>query len=225
MSPTRIVIVHDDPAFRRWLRKSLDGHAEFRVVGEVSSGAEAIEIVKKLALDVLLLDMKLQDMSGWEVLRGLRLDGQFKTLLVGANIQREDEIRAILSGASGIVRKYAALDTYLKSIRSVFHGQVWVKHNLTADLAAMLRSSRMPFSDPPVQIGLNARELEIIRMVSQGLENREISESLGISTMSVKHYLSRIFTKLSVRNRVELALFALRSGLVTAKSSGRSLTR
>src|SRR5262249_20317084 len=102
-------------------------------------------------------------------------------------------------------------------------GQIWVNHDLTADLAALLRNSRTPVNRLPVQIGLSTRELEIIRMVAQGLENKEISESLSISIVSVKHYLSRIFKKLSLRNRVELALFAIRSGLVTAKSSGQSM--
>jgi DNA-binding NarL/FixJ family response regulator len=220
MLPTRIMIVHDDADFRQCLRKSLDGHPEMLVVGEVSSGAEAIDIVKKLALDVLLLDMKLRDMSGWEVLEQLGQDGQFKTLLVGANSQREDEIRAVLLGASGIVRKDAAIETFVMSIQSVIEGQICVTHNLTADLVAIMRNSGTPVSNPPVETGLTPRELDIVRAVSQGLENREISESLGITIVSVKHYLSRIFSKLSVRNRVELVLFATRSGLVAKNSRG-----
>ena len=217
---TRIVIASDDAVFRDSLRKSLDEHLELHVVGEAFSGAGAVAIVKELALDVLLLDMELRDMSAWEVLRKLGQNGQLKTLLVGAAIQRDDEMRAILLGASGIVRKYAAFETFVKSIRSVFEGQIWVKHNLTTDLVAIMRNSRIPVSNPPVENGLTARELDIIRAVSQGFENKEISESLGISIVSVKHYLSRIFTKVSVRNRVELVLFATRSGLAANPSRG-----
>jgi DNA-binding NarL/FixJ family response regulator len=214
MARTRIVIVDGDAMFRQRLCKLFDGHPEFRIVGEASSGAEAIDIVKSVALDVLLLDLDLGDIRGLNVLRKLGRNVPFKTILIAANIQRETEINAILLGASGMVRKHASSETLFKSIRSVSKGQIWADRSLTAELGAMLRNSYVSIDSPLEQLGLTARELDIIRSVSQGLENKEISENLGIAIITVKHHLTRIFGKLSVRNRVELALFAVRKGLV-----------
>src|SRR5687767_10962800 len=108
MSPTRVLIVDDHAIFRQGLRKLFDEHAEFTVVGEASSGAEAVAAVKQLTPDVLLLDLQLGDMTGLDVLRRLGTGMKTKTILLGADIQRADELTAILLGASGIVGKYSA---------------------------------------------------------------------------------------------------------------------
>jgi DNA-binding NarL/FixJ family response regulator len=205
----RIVVVTDDAVFRKELRRLFDRSLEFQVVAEVLNPIEALETVKTVAFDLLLVDLRF----GWTFLEKLGRHRNFKTLVVAANIRREDEINAILLGGSGIVRKYAAPEKLLKSIRAVLKGQIWAKRDLTADLIRTLRESHLPIDNPLPQKGLSSRELEIIRAVSQGLENKEISERLGISSITVKHYLGRIFDKLNLRNRVELALFAIRNGL------------
>jgi DNA-binding NarL/FixJ family response regulator len=209
--PARIVIVDDHAIFRQGLRKLFDEQPEFCVVSEASSGAEAIDIVNKVALDILLLDMQLGDMTGLDVLRQLGGDRNFQTILLGADIGREDEVDALLLGASGIVRKYAASETLFKSIRSVLEGEMWVKRDVMRDMVENLRHPRG--SAATGLGGLTARELDIVNAVAQGLDNKEISESLSISPFTVKHYLTRIFSKLLVNNRVELALFAARNGL------------
>jgi DNA-binding NarL/FixJ family response regulator len=213
MIPTRIVIVDDHAIFRQGLRKLFDEHPEFCVVGEASNGAEAIEMPNRTEFDVMLLDLQLGDMTGLDVLRRLGSDHKFRVILLGADIQREDEVNAILLGASGIVRKYAASETLFKSIKSVLEGEMWVKRDVMKDLVGIMRGPRSSFGDSSGQFGLTGRELEIVRAVVQGLGNKEISESLGISPFTVKHYLTRIFSKLLVNNRVELVLFATRNRL------------
>jgi DNA-binding NarL/FixJ family response regulator len=222
MAPNRIVIVDDDANVRRRLRNLLSGDPEFFIVAEASTGREAIDTVNRAFLDVLVLSLQLGDMPALNVLQKIGPNRQFKTLLLGANVQHEDEINAILLGAFGIVRKYAAPETILKSIRSVVDGQIWAERKLTAEVIAIMRKSNIPANNPagPTRpSGLTARDLDIVRAVAQGLENREISETLGISVVTVKHYLNRIFSKVAVRNRVELALFAIRHGLASMASS------
>ena len=213
MSLTQVLIVDDHAIFRQGLRKLFDEQAEFAIVGEASGGAEAISAVNQLSPDILLLDLQLGDMTGLDVLRRLGTGLKTKTILLGADIQRTDELTAILLGAAGVVGKYAASETLFRSIRAVMSGEMWVKREVIAELIGMLRARDNSSSDALSSFGLTARELEIVKAVVQGMGNREISESLGISQFTVKHYMTRIFDKLLVANRVELALFATRQGL------------
>jgi two-component system, NarL family, nitrate/nitrite response regulator NarL len=212
MSPTQVLIVDDHAIFRQGLRKLFDEHSEFTVVGEAASGAEAVAAVKELSPDVQLLDLQLGDMTGLDVLRRLGVGLKTKTILLGADIQRADELTAVLLGACGIVGKYSASEVLFRSIRAVMEGEMWVKREVIAELIGMLRT-RETSADALGHFGLTTRELEIVKAVVQGMGNREISESLGISQFTVKHYMTRIFDKLLVANRVELALFATRQGL------------
>lgn len=212
MSPTQVLIVDDHAIFRQGLRKLFDEQPEFTVVGEAASGAEAVASVKQLSPDILLLDLQLGDMTGLDVLRRLGTGIKTRTILLGADIQRADELTAVLLGAYGIVGKYSASETLFRSIRVVMEGEMWVKREVIAELIGMLRA-RETSADALGHFGLTTRELEIVKAVVQGMGNREISESLGISQFTVKHYMTRIFDKLLVANRVELALFATRQGL------------
>ena len=213
MSSTRILMADDHAIFRQGLRKLFDEHQEFSIVGEASNGAEAMAAVNDLTPDVLLLDLQLGDMTGLDVLRRIGTGVKFKTIILGADIQRADELNAILLGASGIVRKYAASETLFKSIRAVIAGEIWIKREVIDDLIQMMPGRDASAKNPLVHFGLTAREMEIVQAVVHGLGNKEISEKLGISPFTVKHYMTRIFDKLLVSNRVELALFAVRQGL------------
>jgi DNA-binding NarL/FixJ family response regulator len=212
MLPTRIVIVDEPTLFRQKLRKLFDEHPGFSIVGEASNGTEAIDLVHELTLDILLLGLHLEDTTGLSVLRRVGRTANFKIILLG-DIQRADETRAILLGASGVVSKSAGSEILFKSIRSVLQGEIWAKRDLLRDLVAILaNSSSWPVNRRP-ELELTARELDITYAVSQGLDNKAISEILGISPFTVKHYLTRIFGKLCVNNRVDLGLFAKRNGL------------
>jgi DNA-binding NarL/FixJ family response regulator len=213
MNPIRILIVDDHAIFRQGLRKLFDEHSEFSVVGEASNGAEAIAAVNEIVPDVLLLDLQLGDMTGLDVLRRMTPARPVRTILLGADIQRGDELNAILLGACGIVGKYAASELLFKSIRTVLTGEIWLKRDAIGDLVGMFRGRDGSSGNTLGHFGLTARELEIVKAVVQGMGNREISETLGISQFTVKHYMTRIFDKLLVTNRVELALFATRQGL------------
>ena len=212
MSPTQVLIVDDHAIFRQGLRKLFDEQPEFSIVGEAASGAEAVAAVQQFSPDILLLDLQLRDMTGLDVLRRLGTSTKTRTILLGADIQRADELTAVLLGAYGVVEKYSASETLFRSIRVVMEGKMWVKRVVIGELIGMLRA-RETSPDALGHFGLTARELEIVKAVVQGMGNREISESLGISQFTVKHYMTRIFDKLLVANRVELALFATRQGL------------
>jgi DNA-binding NarL/FixJ family response regulator len=217
MRPIRVVIVDDHAIFRQKLRKLFNEHPGFCIVGEASSGTEAMDIVHELALDILLLGLHLRDMNGLSVLQRVGRDANFKIILLG-DIQRKDEIRAILFGAYGVVQKSASSETLFKSIQSVLNGEIWSKRDLLGDLVAILSNASSRPLNGCQQLGLTSRELDIVCAVSQGLDNRAISEMLGISHFTVKHYLTRIFSKLGVNNRVDLTLFAKSNGLAASRT-------
>jgi DNA-binding NarL/FixJ family response regulator len=216
MIPTRIVVADDHAMFRQGLRKLFAEHQEFSIVGEASSGAEVMARVDALAPNVLLLDLQLGDMTGLDVLRRMGTGLNFKTVILGAHIQRADAVNAILLGASGIVRKYEPSETLFESIRAVIAGEMWITREVIDDLIQLLPVTST--TNPLTHFGLTAREMEIVQAVVQGLGNNEVSEKLGISQFTVKHYMTRIFDKLLVSNRVELALFAVRQGLAKKRT-------
>lgn len=213
MKPTRIVIVDDHAIFRQGLRKLFEDYPEFCVVGEASNGTEAVDLVRQTDFDILLLDLRLGDITGLDVLRRVSEGAKFHTILLGADIEPEDELNAILLGACGIVRKHAASETLFKSIRSVLAGENWISQEVMRQLVGIHRTKVAPQDIPSAHLGLTARELDIVDGVVQGLGNKGISDLLGISPFTVKHHLTRIFTKLGVTNRVELVMLAQRHGL------------
>src|SRR5262245_59760330 len=160
MSPTRVLIADDHAIFRQGLRKLFDEHAEFVVVGEAANGAEVIEAVKQITPDILLLDLQLGDMTGLDVLRRLGTGLKTKVILLGADIQRADELTAILLGALGVVGKYSASETLFRSIRAVMDGEMWVTRDVIAELISMLRGREGSPGDTLNHFGLTARELE-----------------------------------------------------------------
>jgi DNA-binding NarL/FixJ family response regulator len=152
-------------------------------------------------------------MTGLDVLRRMEPVCKFQTILIADEIQPEDQVNGMLLGAAGILRKSASCEALFKSIQSVVRGEIWVGRDVIKHMVSLLRRSRHDATPSPSRVSLTTRELEIIKAVAAGLGNKEISEALGISPLTVKNHLSKIFSKLVIRNRLELLLYANRSGL------------
>lgn len=151
MLPARIVIVDNHAMFRQGLRKLFEEHPGFSIVGEASNCTEAIAIVQELALDILLIGLQPRDTTGFSSLQTVGRAANFKIILLG-DLPREDEIKAILLGASGVVSKSAGYETLFKSMQSVLEGEIWAKRDLLKDLLAILINSR---SRPVNRIGIH----------------------------------------------------------------------
>jgi DNA-binding NarL/FixJ family response regulator len=211
-TPIRITIADDHAIFREGLRRLLLEDVEFSVVAEASTGYQAVKCVQDLSPDILLLDLRLPDISGFEVMNHLS-EFKHRTIVLAADMQTTDILRALTLGAVGVVPKHAASETLFRAIRAVAAGQLWISRGLVNDLVLMLRN----LGGPPASaasLGVTGRELDIIEAVVKGLPNKDIADRLGISEYTVKHHLTRIFPKLSVSNRIELVTSAINHGLV-----------
>jgi DNA-binding NarL/FixJ family response regulator len=211
--PISIVIADDHPILRDGLRKLLEAERDFVVIGEASSGEEAMEGARRLSPDLLLLDLMMPGPPCLDVIRTLTRDAPgTRTLVLTANIQSGDLVQALQFGARGVVMKEAATQTLLQAIRVVVAGQYWIAPEGVGDLVQSLRTRNKPAAGRP--FGLTAREMEIVKSVTRGWTNREIAQHLSLSEETVKHHLTKIFSKLNVSNRLELSLFALGQQLV-----------
>jgi DNA-binding NarL/FixJ family response regulator len=212
----RIVLADDHALVRQGLRHLLEANEGFMVIGEAANGADAISAVQRLKPDVLVLDVSMPRMTGFEALRELNNRGgtALRTLLLTAAIDRPEMLTAIQLGARGIVLKSAAIEILVEAIRAVARGDYWLDRERISNFLDVVRrlSGRATLSVNPY--GLTARQRQIIRAVVEGLNNREIAARLGISEHTAKHHLTQIFNKTGVSTRLELALLATQHGLM-----------
>jgi DNA-binding NarL/FixJ family response regulator len=164
-------------------------------------------------VDVLLLDVKMPGLSGIDVLRALAADPPHcATVLLTAAVSDADAVESLRLGARGILLKESSPDTLLECVRRVSRGESWIdSETVTRALDAMTRRDARG-TDPARS--LTARELDIVRMIAQGLRNKAIAERLSISEGTVKIHLHNIYEKLGLDGRLELMLHAQREGLV-----------
>jgi two-component system, NarL family, nitrate/nitrite response regulator NarL len=208
----RILIADDHPIFRDGLRKLLSLEEDFQVIGEAEDGKEAVEMVQKLTPDILLLDLKMPNLSGIGALEAL--GDKNKTTKVIVLTASEDEaavVQAMRMGTAGIVLKQTATELLIKSIRKVYDGEIWLDSRMTT--AVMKEFSAPAPVREPIKTVLSAREREVVGLVCQGFRNKEIAEKMFISEQTVKNHLHNIFDKLGVSDRLELALFAIHKKL------------
>ncbi len=214
----RVMIVDDHPIVREGLRRLLELEPDIRVVAEVGSGREVLEQFDQVRPDVLLLDLKMPDIDGLEVLQRLRpVKGDTKILVLTASEEKNEWVQAMKLECSGIVVKQTPPELIVKSIRKVYEGEIWLDSHTTA---AVMRQFAAPDDGGAVAVSrnrprvpLSAREREIVALVAQGYRNREMAEKLFISEQTVKNHLHNIFDKLGVSDRLELALYAIHKGL------------
>jgi len=211
-----IVIADDHPVLREGLKMLLSSDPEFKVIGESADGVALLELVDRLEPDVILLDLAMPGKSGLEVLSDLSERGSAARIVVlTAQIQRREVAQALRLGARGIILKESATRLLFSCVRRVMAGEYWVANDGVSDLAEALRRASAPQTAPvlPPIPRLTPREHQIVSLIALGRSNKEISSELGISLQTVKNYLQRIFEKLGVTSRLEVALRAEENSL------------
>jgi len=208
----RIAIADDHQIFRDGLRHLLESEPGFDVVAEGANGVDAIRLAREVRPDVLLLDVAMPQMGGLEALADPEIQAT-RVILLTAAIEPAELLRAVQLGARGVVLKESATRKMIDGIHRVMEGKFLIGAEIADDLAQAVRQVSARKEKP---YGLTAREIEIVAAIASGDSNRDIATRLNISLQTVKHHLTSIFDKTGTSTRLELALFALRQGLVDA---------
>ncbi len=209
MSPIRVVLADDHPVVRAGIRNLLEKVVDIEVVGEASTGQEALNLVDNVHPDVLLLDMELPDIKGTEVAQRLQSSKSPVKILALSAYDDGVYIRELLElGAAGYLIKEEAPETIVEAVRGVAYGeQGWVSRRIAAQMVSWVRG------DEREGLKLTAREMEVLKHVVEGNTNQNIAAKLGISEKTIEKYMEAIFAKLGVASRVEAAVYAVREGL------------
>ncbi len=207
----KVMVVDDHDLVRTGLRHILSQSDDIEVVGEAASGEEALREVRTNQPDVILLDVSMPGLSGFEVCDRLnKYHKEVKVIILTAHAQEPYPSRLLEAGASGYLTKSCAADELQNAIRKVNSGQRYIGSDIAQQLAiAMLPGSKgSPFEE------LSAREMEVVLMLTQGMAMQNIADALSLSPKTVATYKYRVYEKLEVNNEVALTRLALEHGLL-----------
>ena len=221
-APIKVLIADDHPVVRVGLRNMLQSDGQMKVVAEAKDGVEALQMVRTLRPDILLLDLAMPKMPGMDALRELTSEStSTRTIVLTGLIDKRQILEALQLGARGVVLKDAVVDHLSACVRAVMQGQYWLEGRPVQNLVQVLRDLSAQTAPPPRKtFGLTTRELQVVSLITEGSTNKYIAQTFGISEETVKRHLTNIFNKLGVGNRLELALFALNHNLLpTAETS------
>jgi two-component system NarL family response regulator len=203
----RVLLVDDHPVVRRGLHSMLDGESGISIVGMASSGEEGILLIESTRPDVVLLDLRMPDMSGVDVIVSLRNSRLECKVLILSNYQLDEDIfNALEVGACGYLLKSSSQEEVVNAIRAVSQGKRQIPPALAMRLAERVGRS-----------SLTNRELEVLELVVQGLQNKEIARKLYISAITARNHVISLLSKLDAKDRTEAAIVAVRRGLVRLK--------
>lgn len=204
----RVVVVDDHPLFRAGVTQSLGLDPAIEVVDEGGSGAEAIELARRHAPDVMLLDISMPG-NGIDAAAAISGIGDPpRILMLTVSGDGQDIMRAVDAGAAGYVLKGAGATDLITAVKSVAAGESFLSPNLSLNLLATLRGG----GAKRTLAALSPREQRILRLVAQGLSNREVGERLDVQEKTVKYHMTNILRKLKARNRVEAAMLVRDDG-------------
>ena len=204
-----VLIADDHAVLRHGLRLILNEAPDLTVVGEAATGQETISLALELQPDVILMDVNMPDFSGVEATHRIRsVQPDIKVLILTISKKNKDLIEAIKAGAKGYLLKSSESSQVMDAIRRVAAGEAILPPDLVARVLDELTN---PTPTPQI---LTGREQEILKLVAQGLGNKEIAVTLHISENTVKTHMRHILEKLSLNNRAEAAAYAVRAGLM-----------
>ncbi|SEB77162.1 MULTISPECIES: response regulator [Streptomyces] len=217
-APIRVLVCDDQMLIRTGLVTIIDAQPDMEVAGECGDGRTGVELARKVRPDVVLMDIRMPVLDGLEATRllaGAGVPHPVKVLVVTTFNLDEYVYEALRAGASGFLLKDAPPDRLLHGIRTVATGAALLDPDVTRRLVGRYAARIRPMENASRDIPLTPRELEVLRLIADGLSNSEIAAVLVISQETVKTFVSRILGKLQLRDRVQAVVYAYRHGLAT----------
>ena len=218
---TRLLLCDDHAMFRQGLRSILETEDDVRIIGEASTGREAVRYALETKPDVVLMDIQMPELDGVAATKAiLAEDPDIRVIILTMYRQDRYVFEAIKVGARGYMLKDADAGDLISSIRRVAAGETLLNAEMAASILDEFRKTEQLPAHPDHRIReLTDREEEILRHLAQGATNQEIAASLDVSEKTVRNRLSEIFSKLRLNNRTQAALYALREGIASLQDS------
>jgi DNA-binding NarL/FixJ family response regulator len=210
-----VLLVDDHDLFRTGLRTLLEEHG-VRVAGEAADGAEALQFVRSNAPEVVVMDLNMPGMGGVEATRHIAGEAPLtKVLVLTISDDDADVIEAILAGACGYLLKDSSIQDLLRGIEAAAGGEAMISPQIAGKVLQRVRAtSTQADAAAAIRAELSEREMEVLKLLANGKDNAEIASELTISPKTVKNHISNILMKLQIDNRIQAAVYAVRSGIV-----------
>jgi DNA-binding NarL/FixJ family response regulator len=211
----RVLLVDDHDLFRTGLRNLLEERA-VQIAGEAATGTDAVRLVREVAPDVVIMDLHMPGMSGIEAIRQIASIAPLtRVLVLTISDQDEDVLHAILAGACGYLLKDASVDELIRGIEAAAVGEALVSPSIAGKVLQQVRATAAnPEAADTIRAELSQRELDVLKLIASGNDNAMIAAELHISPKTVKNHISNILMKLQIENRIQAAVYAVRSGIV-----------
>jgi DNA-binding NarL/FixJ family response regulator len=210
----RVLLVDDHDLFRTGLRNLLEEQG-VQVVGEAASGSDALRIVREIAPDVVVMDLNMPGMSGVEATREITSIAPLTRVVVLTISDQDDDVMdAIVAGACGYLVKDSSIEELMRGINAAAVGESLISPPIASKVLQRMRAVTLDRGAEKIRAELSERELDVLRLIANGKDNSEIAEALHISPKTVKNHISNILMKLQIENRIQAAVYAVRSGIV-----------
>jgi len=212
---TRVLLVDDHDLFRTGLRNLLEEQG-VQVVGECDNGTDALRAVREVAPDVVVMDLNMPGISGVEATRQISMIAPLtRVLVLTISDQDSDVMDAILAGACGYLLKDSSITELISGIQAAAVGESLVSPSIASKVLQRVRASSVSaYEAELIQSELSDREIEVLKLIANGKDNGMIALELHISPKTVKNHISNILMKLQINNRIQAAVYAVRSGIV-----------
>jgi DNA-binding NarL/FixJ family response regulator len=210
----RVVLADDQALVREGLRMMIEAEPDIAVVAEAGTGSEAITAARQLDPDVVLMDIRMPDLDGIEATRRLVEARSRSKILILTTFDLDEYVyRAMKAGASAFLLKDATREELVRAIRTVVAGASLLAPSITRRLIEEYCRRPEPGHSPTAAQTLSERELEVVRLIARGMSNAEIASALFLAEATVKSHVARALTKLDLRDRVQIVVFAYETGL------------
>jgi len=215
MDKIKVLLADDHSMVRQGLKQIIEMEDDIVVIAQASDGNEAVKLAKEKKPDVILMDINMPQTNGLQAIKELKESGEhYKIIVLTIHQEREYLFKTLQMGAEGYVLKDAEASVLIDAIRSVYNGQTYIQPNMTKELVQEFnRMTLQESSKKYSECDLTAREIEVLKLIAEGMLNKEIARALYISEKTVKNHVSNIFKKLNVSDRTQAAIYAFKHNI------------